>query len=251
MHISVLILGAALACTAFCQEFEVASVRPAKPGVNGEHTRSDSGMLTATNLSLKSMIVTAYNVKDYQVDGPNWIGSQNFDIVAKFPEPLANDRDKYNAALGSMMQKMLAERFGLAIHREEKTLPVYGLTVARGGIKFKQAPDSGSHSSKGTSTHYEGTCISMETFANFLSHRKSELPADVPVFDMTGLKGCYDLKLDWVPEVRADAAEAAAVQTAPPLTVAIQEQLGLKLESRKSPVKIIVVDRINKTPTEN
>ena len=251
MNIPVFMLGAALACTGFCQEFEVASVKPAKPGARGDHLNSDSGMLTGTNLSLKSMVVTAFNVKDYQVDGPNWIGSQNFDIVAKFPGPLANDPAKYNAALGSMMRKMLADRFGLEAHREQRTLPVYGLTVAKSGIKFKQAEDSGGHSSKGNSTHYEGTCISMETFANFLSRRKSELPADVPVLDMTGLKGCYDLKLDWVPEVRADAAEAAAVQTAPPLTVAIQEQLGLKLESRKAPVEIIVVDRINKTPTEN
>jgi uncharacterized protein (TIGR03435 family) len=242
---------AALACAATGQEFEVVSVKPNKSASTGEHSRSDQGMLTANNLSLRSMIVTAYGLRDYQVEGPDWLSSQRFDIAAKFPEALPENPEKYRAAMGAMMQKMLVDRFKLAAHRDKKSLPVYGLVVGKRGIKFKEVPDTGSHS-QSHGNHYEGTSVTMSVFAAFLSRR-----ADLPVLDMTGLKGSYDLKLDWVPEPRqptegkAEAPAVADSPSPPAIFLAIEEQLGLKLETRKTTMEILVVDHAEKTPTEN
>lgn len=241
---------AAFACTALGQEFEVVSVKPNKSLDNGSHLHSDQGRLTAENVSLRSMIVTAYGMKDFQVEGPDWLSSARFDIAAKFPEALPNDREKYNAGLRAMMQKMLEERFKLGVRRDRKTFPVYGLTVGKSGIKFQEVPEGGSHS-QSHNNHYEGTCVTMATFAEFLARRM-----DLPVLDMTGLKGFYNLTLDWVPEPRqsgdnkGDAPVIADGPSGPTLPDAIQ-RLGLKLESRKAPIEILVVEHAERMPTEN
>jgi uncharacterized protein (TIGR03435 family) len=254
--ISTSILMAAFACTALCQEFEVVSVKPNKSMSNSSSSRSNQGRLTATNVSLRSLIVSGYGMKDFQVEGPEWLRSERFDLVAKFPEALPSDREKYNAALRSMMQNMLVDRFKLVVHRERKFLSVYGLTVAKGGIKFKEVPDSDSHNQDSNNTHYLGTCVSMDAFAEFLARRR-DLPQDLPVLDMTGLKGFYNLTLDWVPEPRqsgdsrSDLPAVADSPSGPTLLAALQEQLGLKLETRKAPIEILVVDHAERVPSEN
>jgi uncharacterized protein (TIGR03435 family) len=231
------------ACVALGQEFEVVSVKPNNSGAsNGSHTHSDSGRITATNVSLKNLIMRAYALKDYQVEGPDWLTSERFDVVAKFPEALPDDREKYNAALTAMMQKMLEDRFKLAVHRIQKVFPVYGLVVGKNGVKFKEVPDINSHSSNSRNTHYTGTCVSMATFADFLGGR-----LEIPVLDMTSLAGFYDVTLDWA----ESTAATAEPQKFPELPIALQEQLGLKLESRKAPLEVVVVDHIERVPTEN
>jgi uncharacterized protein (TIGR03435 family) len=245
------LLLATVAFVAFGQEFEVVSVKPNKSGSGSSRSHSDRGMLTATNLSLRSMILRAYGVKDYQVEGPEWLRTEKFDIAAKFPEALPQDREKYTAALNAMMKQMLIDRFKLAVHMEQKTFAVYGLVVAKNGIRFKEVPDEGSHSNS-DDTHYEGTGVSMARFAEFLSNE-----VDRPVLDMTGLKGAYQLKLDWVREPRTAAETPSVVPVAtdgPPGTnipTALQDQLGLKLEARKAPIGILVVDHAEHVPTEN
>jgi uncharacterized protein (TIGR03435 family) len=245
---------AAFAGLAAGQEFEVVSVKPNRSGSNGSHTNTDQGRLTASNLSLKRLIVMAFGMRDYQIEGPDWINSERFDISAKFPEALPKDREAARAALNSMMQKMLIDRFKLAVHREQKIFPVYALIPAKGGIKIKEVPDSGSHSSNSNNGHYEGTCVNMAGFADFLARNM-----DMPVLDMTGLKGCYDMKLDWVAESRQpvesrpDAPGPVFAENATGLTLpaALQEHLGLKLEARKAPIEILVLDHAEKTATEN
>jgi len=238
------------------QEFEVVSVKPNNTGSGSSHSNSDQGRLTGTNLSLRDLIVNAYGIRDYQLQGPEWLKTQRFDIAGKFPEALSKDRDKYRAALESMMRKMLADRFKLAVHRDQKTFSVYGLVVAKGGIKFKEVPDGEAHNSSSNNTHYKGTCVSIAGFADFLARRRSELPVDLPVLDMTGLKGFYDLTLDWFPEPRPwghgkTDVPVALDKSGPTLLVAIEEQLGLKLETRKAPIEILIVDHAEKVPTEN
>jgi uncharacterized protein (TIGR03435 family) len=197
------------------------------------------------------MIVRAYGLKDYQVEGPEWLRSERFDVAAKFPEALPNDREKYAAALRAMMKQMLIERFKLAAHTDQKTMSVYGLVVAKKGIKFKEVPDTGSHSNS-DDNHYEGTGVKMTDFAAFLSSRLGQ-----PVLDMTGLTGAYALKLDWVREARTPAETPSVVPVAadgPPGTnipSAIQDQLGLRIEGRKAPIEILIVDRCERVPTEN
>lgn len=235
---------AAAAC--FGQEFEVVSIRPNNSMSGNSSSNSDRERLTAVNVSLRSLIVGAYGVKDYQIEGPDWLKSEHFDVAAKFPEPLPQDPDKYAAAMQSMMQKMLADRFKFAAHRDQKTLTVYALAVGKNGIRFQEVPKSGS-SSNSHNNHYTGTSISMDRFASFLSTR-----LDLPVIDKTGLQGYYDLKLDWVPErdvqSKGDVRDAPAGQV---IQDAIQDQLGLRLERRKAPIGILIVDHAEKIPTEN
>jgi len=194
----------------------------------------------------------AYGMKDYQVEGPEWLSGERFDIAAKYPGEIPKNREEYNAALHAMMQKMLVERFKLQVHRGEKTFAVYGLEVGKGGIKFKEVPDGDNHSQNSQNNHYVGTCVTMASFAEFLARRM-----DLPVLDMTGLKGFYDLTLDWVPEPRAsgdsksDVPAVADSPAGPALPIALQEQLGLKLETRKAPIAILVVDHAERVPTEN
>src|SRR5580700_710360 len=116
----------AFACVALSQEFEVVSVKPNKSISYSSTFTTDRGRLTATNVSLRGLIVRAFGVQDYQVEGPDWLGSERFDVSATFPEALP-DKEEYDAALHAMLQKMLADRFKLVVHREQKIRPVYGL----------------------------------------------------------------------------------------------------------------------------
>ena len=226
----------ALAGAALGQEFEAVSVKSNKSGSGSSHRSSDGGLYSGTNLTLKSLIMSAYQMKDYQVEGPDWIGVERFDLRGRFPKDMPKDQDGYAAAFGTMMQKVLAERFKLAVHREQKTFSVYGLTVVKAGIKFKEVPDTGSHSDGGNN-HYQGSSISMVQLAEFLSRRM-----DLPVIDMSGLKGAYNVTLDWDPESKG---------TGPDLREAVQEQLGLKLENRKTALEILIVDHAERVPTED
>jgi uncharacterized protein (TIGR03435 family) len=242
------LLMAALASATLAQEFEVVSVKPNKSNSNGSHSHSDQGSLTGENLTLRSMILTAYQIKDYQLEAPDWLNSERFDLAAKFPEGLPRNREKYSAALAAMMQKMLADRFKLAVHRDQKTFEVYGLVVGKKGIKMKEVPANGTNSNS-HDTQYVTTCITMDRFAEFLARRM-----DLPVVDMTGLTASYAFTLDWVPESRQPSDGKSLVgdaPTGPTLRDALQDQLGLKLETRKAPIEIIVVDHAERVPTEN
>lgn len=231
---------ALLASTALAQEFEAVSVRPNNSGGFDSHSHSDQGLLKDTNVTLRSLIATAYQIRDYQLEGPDWMGSERFDVAAKFPEALPKDREKYNAAMGTMMRKMLEDRFKLAAHRGQKTFSVYGVTVEKSGIKFKEVPEGPSRSDS-DNRRYEGRAVTMARFAEYLSRN-----ADLPILDMTGLKGFYDLNLQWFPEPKAGETPQG-----PALREAMEEQLGLKLENRKAQIDIVVVDHVEKTPTED
>ena len=245
-------LLAALAGAAAGQEFEAVVVKPSHSLSNGSSSRGDRSQWTATNESLKNLIMRAYGVRDYQVEGPDWLASTRFDIAAKYPAGMPKDGDRYLAAQQAMMRKMLRDSFKLAVHRDSKVFPVYGLVVVKRGIKFKPAADTGSDIQNSDNGHFTGTCVSMSAFAAFLARRE-----DQPVLDMTGLKGCYDLTMDWVPQPRQRAGGAGDtpietdLQKGPTLEDAIQEQLGLKLEARKAPIEILVVDHAERVPLEN
>ncbi len=234
------ISAALLASAASGQEFEAVSVRPNKSGSYDSYGRSDQGLLKDTNVTLRSLIVTAYAIKDYQLEGPDWLATKRFDVSAKFPEALPKDREKYNAAMGTMMSKMLEDRFKLAVHRGQKTFSVYGLIVEKAGIKFKEVPQGPSRSDS-HNTQYEGRAISMSRFSEYLSRQM-----DRPVLDMTDLKGFYDLNLQWFPEPKPGETPQG-----PALREALREQLGLKLENRKAQIDMVVVDHVEKKASED
>jgi uncharacterized protein (TIGR03435 family) len=150
-----------------------------------------------------------------------------------------------------MLQKLLADRFKLTLHRTTKEFPVYELVTAKNGPKLKEVEAGGSNTNSGRG-HMTATRISMQRLSEFLSRQ-----VDRPVLDMTGLKGVFDLTLDWTPDESLSAKKPGEGEVAidapksPSLLTALQEQLGLKLQARRAPIEILVVDHAEKVPTEN
>jgi uncharacterized protein (TIGR03435 family) len=193
------------------------------------------GRLVAINASLGECLRWAYEVKEFQISGPGWLDSDaaSYDIEAKAPPETPPDRIRL------MFQTLLAERFGLALHRETKTLAGYALEAAKKGPKLRPASTDGKvgFSSSGGSdgvhvTSQSGTMIG-------LAHRLS-LDLDRPVFDRTEIQGRFSIDLQWARE-----------GSGPSIFSALQEQLGLKLEPMKAPFEILVIDHAEKVPTAN
>ena len=208
----------------------------------------DDAVFKASNLSLKTLIKFAYNLKttDQIVGIEGWANSARFDVNAKMDaetfarlKPLpGRERDK---AIREMMQAMLADRFQLKLHHETKELPIYLLTVAKGGPLMKTADPAIEDSGTNTNNHkMTATGVTMESLAEHLADRVHRM-----IEDKTGLAGKYDFTLEWAPEEAAgEAPKDAGGNTLPSLITAVQEQLGLKLESAKGPVDTIVIDHI-------
>jgi uncharacterized protein (TIGR03435 family) len=217
------------------QEFEVASIRPAKQ--DGSHD-SDTyqGRWVTHNLTLKRLIAMAWDVDDSVVaGGPNWLDSDSYDINAKIPADYANaTRDQFL----HMIQSLLADRFRLAIHREPRQITGYALVPAKTGSKMATARPSESGSDfSSNGTRLKATSVTMEAFAKRLSRNRD---IGKVVIDKTGFTGKFDFELDWA-SAQQDSDEHPSIFTA------IQEQLGLKLESAKVPIEAVVIDRGGKT----
>jgi uncharacterized protein (TIGR03435 family) len=222
-------------------EFEVATIKPVPPQAEGRtSTRmssdTDTGKLNYTNVNLKEVIGKAFRVQQYQIAGPDWIETERFDIVARFPPHSTGDQ------VPLMLQALLEDRFKLALHRETKELPTYALVLAKNGPKFKTTESEGlTINSNRTHWHVEAKA-SMQRLAEILSEEVGR-----PVLDQTGLSGSYEMTLDWAP----DDAPANDATPGPSIFTALQEQLGLRLDSAKGPVEMLVIDRAERIPTEN
>jgi uncharacterized protein (TIGR03435 family) len=238
----------ALALPLFAQtpaaHFDVASIRPSQPAAHGTDSADLPGRYTATNRSLLDLIREAWNVRDYQISGPDWLTTERFDVVANFPAG-ATERQ-----LEAMKQTLLLDRFGLKLHTETRNLPVYGLVIAKSGVRFQPAkPDAPSRNlMNGGRGSYDmrATRKTMADLAEALSRF-----ADRPVRDMTGLTGTYDFTLQWMREEAQSAATEVGLKLLPTMSVAMEEQLGLRLEPRSAPIEMLVIDRAQKTPTGN
>jgi uncharacterized protein (TIGR03435 family) len=262
-------------------EFEVASIKksaPATPGQVNIGVHIDGAMVRCSSLPMRSYIRMAYRVNDYQVLGPDWLAAENFDIAAKLSDGATR------AQLPEMIQSLLADRFKLVLHRGKKEFPVYALVVAKNGPKLKESPpDSSAEASPGAkgsvdiniTTGRGGGVIDMGNGSSIgygrdrLEAKKVTLSAlagaverllDRPVVDMTGIGGTYDFSLEYSwDEVRSlvrstsgGATELPANANAPGNSIFTSlAAFGLKLEARKAPIEVIVVDRIERTPTEN
>jgi uncharacterized protein (TIGR03435 family) len=246
---TLILLPIALASIGYAQTaaFDAASIKPnvaSSTGGGGPSSlRVTAGRAAMQNVSLKKVMLNAYGIPDdreYTVDGPDFLTAEHFDIDATFPA------DTPPAKVREMMQTMLAERFKLTLHKETRQLPMYSLVVAKGGPKI-HAGSAGEGRTSGRPGHFEATGITMQKLADLIAKQ-----AGRPVSDATGLQGVFDFTLEWDPQadLRVGAADAAGGQGASIFT-ALQEQLGLRLESGKGPVEVLVVDRMEKTPTEN
>jgi uncharacterized protein (TIGR03435 family) len=317
------------ACTAFGQAaadspmFEAASVKPAEPQtgmgirvmMRGGPGTPDPGQINYSNVSLKNVLTVAYGVKGYQINGPKWLDSERFDIVAKIAQ--GSTKEQFQL----MLQNLLAERFKLTLHHETKELPIYALVVGKNGPKLKESADDDASAAPGGTAGPGGPSASapppppppptsdgagparlkigadgmpqlppgmgknglmmmmMNGRMRMVGNRQpisavTEMLANQlgrPVVDNTELKAKYDFTLDFSPE--GMNGPMAMMPPPPPqheggpgpggpmmggpdaggpsLITALQEQLGLKLESKKGPVDLLVIDRMEKVPTEN
>lgn len=222
--------------------FEVASVRPSAPGSGMMAIRiAPGGRLTAIGTTIRPLIMKAYGVRDFQIQGAtDWMYSQRFDISAKPDGDVADDK------VLLMLQSLLADRFHLKIHRETKETQVYLLTVGKNGPKLTAADpvENGGVRIRGIG-HLAGVSATTLQLAEGLSDiaLNGRHFLDRPVLDRTGLAGVYNFSLEWTPEGAPDSF-------GPSIFTATQDQLGLKLETQRAPVDILVIDRLEK-PTEN
>lgn len=286
--------------------FEVASVKVSAPlpaGVmmfrmGGGPDSTDPGRVTYSGVNLKTLVARAYRVKEYQVEGPQWLDGERYDIMATIPQGSSKEQ------VDLMLQNLLADRFKLTLHHESKPLAVYTLSVAKGGPKLKEVdpaalaaatppplppgaapppppppggrggpmPVGGMRMMLGFSNRRLSGAMTLTrlcaTLSNFI---------DRPVIDLTELKGTYEIDLAWTPDESEQmggklamgmAAISGAAGPPPagsdgkagpdsasdpglPLAQALQVNYGLKLEPKKNPADILVIDHAEKVPTEN
>jgi len=246
--------------TAQTAAFEVASIKLDKSGSGNSDSSFDHGRFTATNVRVKSLIqYEAYGITGAQiVGGPGWLNSEAFDISAKIDDATAEqmkalDRDQRHHCDQQLFQQLLADRFKLAVHWETKQLPVYALAIAKGNPKPELAKskdaDGGTHiSSDRRKTQMTAKGVTMAELAQTLTQSLSNELGRM-VIDKTGLEGTYDLALQWNPD-SGSAASASDTSAGSSIFTALQEQLGLKLESAKGLVQTLVIDHIEQ-PSEN
>ena len=218
-------------------EFEVASIKPTATKDGSLSVRFlPGGRYSIRNLTLKQLLESAYSMQDYQVaGGPPWITESGFDIEAK------GTGDPTREQMLQMVQTLLTDRFHLAMHRETRQLPVYALVVAKNGPKLQPAAANAGYP-KLKRGEFVIPKMSIAELANLLV-----LDVKRPVKDETGLQGNFAFTLEWNPDLRDTVDQPGA---RPSIFTALQEQLGLKLESTKGPVEVLVIDRAEK-PTEN
>jgi uncharacterized protein (TIGR03435 family) len=237
--------GATLGCMpASAQAFAVASIRPSAAEVKFEHdgkTETTPGTLRMQDVTVSTCIKWAYSVQDRQISGPEWLQSQHYDIIAKADGPATEDEMKL------MLRALLADRFKLSFHREGKELRSYVMTVAKSGHKLHESPSDGKPSRQNSAIGSTVRATTLKEFGDFLSG-----PLQTPVVDMTGLTGRYDFVLDFTPylpdgehAMKTDYANTTGI-----IIAALQGELGLKLESRKESVDVLVIEHVEK-PSEN
>jgi uncharacterized protein (TIGR03435 family) len=255
--------------------FEVASIKPNSSGGNAAYIQPlPGGRLVMKNFAVLQLILSAYGVQSYQISGdPPWISTDHYDIQAKSEGNVSVQQME-----GPMLQALLEDRFKLMFHRETRQLPVYELTVAKGGIKLERskegscipysvdalppsAPAPGAprlnycgyprSGVEGLNRTLDGVGVGMTVLANRLSPNYAAQLRRM-VIDGTGLKGTFDVHLKWTVDAAAGGVGPGISDDspAPSIFTALQEQLGLKLESAKGPVEVLVIDHVEK-PSAN
>jgi uncharacterized protein (TIGR03435 family) len=261
--------------------FEVASVRPAPPYMEGQDVQmrggpgtDDPGQFTAPRASLMSLLATTYGVARDQISGPDWLTTELYSVAAKIPPNTTKDR------FNLMLQNLLAERFHLTLHHGTKDFTVYELVVAEGGPKMTASANQPAPDRKGFPVLPPGRRMAInfniqpvratcrETMAQFAEHLGGWVnmsngdgivrgsPPAPHVIDKTGLTGEFDFTLEFAGSVffaNSPEANAAGDQGGHGLSLfaALEKQLGLKLEKKKAGLDVLVIDHVDKVPTEN
>lgn len=258
--------------------YDVASIKPNKSGTNMVRLLFTPDGLSATNGTAQMLINVAYGVENNQISGaPSWRNSERYDIEAKMDRSTADElrklgEDERRVQTQKMLQALLADRFRLTLHREAKELPIYALVVAKGGPKLQEAKPGdtypngikGPDGPAGAGVMFLGRAglraqgIPIENLVRHLSRQLGRT-----VVDRTGLTGKYDFILKWTLDERqapmpkgTEGAQPGSADTSEPessgpsIFTAIQGHLGLKLESQKGPVEMLVIEHVER-PSEN
>jgi uncharacterized protein (TIGR03435 family) len=228
--------------------FDVASVKPCQhivgPDYNNQLTYSPAGF-TARNVTLRRLLAEAYRLQVNQVIGPAWVDQNEYDIEARAAGAATREQ------MAQMLRGLVRERFNLKQHSEMREMRVYELVVDSSGTKIRPVKD-GETAVAGSGFHFHGD---LRQFADLLAVQLSIPAADnpaetvrasstlIPVVDKTGLAGVFDFTVDMHPELGTDMFTA--------WRRALQDQLGLRIESRKENVTVLVVDEARRIPTEN
>jgi uncharacterized protein (TIGR03435 family) len=240
-------------------QFEVASIKRNVSGDPGRYIRPSGGRLSIANMTLKNLIAIAYEVRPFQLSGgPSWTDSESYDIEAK-PEGNATPKQME----GPMLQALIEDRFKLQVRHDTKELPIYVLTVARNGSKLQRSDEKACVPVDPSNPPLPSQGRNPSDTCGFLGLGRGSLNANQvsmadltmalsqllgrTVVDRTGLAGKFDAHMTFDPN---DPTAASSDPTLPSIFTAAQEQLGLKLESAKGPVDILVIDRAER-PTEN
>jgi len=252
MRRRLLVTSTLFAAAAFGQgpAFEVASVRASESGGERRGPReaiqvSPDGVIMR-NVSMRSCVRWAYHVLEFQVNGPDWIGSQRYNITAKATGEVPEEQ------LRLMMQTLLADRFKMATHRQTREMQAYLLEVGKNGPKFKESATAGEPDIQPDPQRM--SVVAQRTpVAHLVDLLANVLRA--PVIDQTGLTSKYDVSID-VAKYVADFRGPGAERDVPPDPIAIimrglQEELGLKLEAKKMPIDLVIIDHAEKVPSEN
>jgi len=242
--------------------------------IGGGPTSREPGRVTYKSATLKTLLAQAYHLKPRQISGPEWLDTERYEVIAKAAPGTDTDH------LRLMLQRLLTERFHIQLHRESKEQSVYLLKVAKGGPKLKPAEPEPEYKDAaertaamrtrmtammaamqaGARAGETGPRQSIQNSSSTLGQLADTLSThlDRPVIDVTELQGAFAFSLSWAPDrplmispSSGSADTAAAPPSGPSIFTAIQEQLGLKLESAKAPVEMLVVDRADKVPVEN
>jgi uncharacterized protein (TIGR03435 family) len=231
-------------------EFEIASVKRADPGVRTSNVLPDAGeSLTIVNVPLRKIILYAYDIRDFQLaGGPGWVGDERYDVMAKTAvadrtsivataEPDDQRRNRV-ARVRERLRSLLADRFGLRVHEEEREQTILALRIGKGVPRLAEAVANTGRVST-VDGHIQGFGAPISMLATQLS-----IATGLIVADETGLRGKYDFVLDWAPE------ENDQRDTRPSIFSAVGEQLGLRLERAKGLVKTVVIDQVER-PSAN
>ena len=229
---------------------EAATIKPVKePSPNNMHDRTEGRRLSMRYTSLRDLMMMAYEVNPRQIlGGPAWVATDEYDI-----DLVVADGVQVNQCEEAVLAELMADRFQLKFHREQRVMAVYVLEVAKGGPKLKAAD---ANSVENSGCEHLGVCnFHKRTLANFARFMQFVV-TDKPVVDKTGVTGEFDFTLKWMPDesqfngmgFRVPVPDGTA--PLPGLFTAIQEQLGLKLEPQKIPAEVLVIDHVER-PSEN
>lgn len=216
--------------------FEAATVRINQTDSRADRETRTGGRVEMTNVTLRMLVRFAYRIPDPQIaEGPKWLDTTRFDIIAKADHPADGPE------LMDMLQPLLADRFQLKVHHETRTMPGYAITVSKSGMAAKPG-DQSSHCDTNTNPGYINARAC--TMAELTTRLASILQR--PVADQTNDSRKYDFVLRWTPDNMQSGGAADGIS----LFAALREQVGVKLESEKAPVDVLVIDRAE-LPTEN